>query len=97
MNNLLQRLHKALGPILGGIILDVVDLATFGPIGLIIGPFLGAAIGFWIASIYDLSKTGKVITTLLSAIYCTIPFSEVLPLATLFTACVRFMKDEKER
>jgi hypothetical protein len=46
----LRRLHRSIGPIAGGLILDLVDLATFGPIGLFGGWILGAAVGWWIAS-----------------------------------------------
>jgi hypothetical protein len=32
-----KRLNKALGPVMAGFIIDVVDFATFGPIGLVLG------------------------------------------------------------
>ena len=41
ISKLWQRYHKALFPILGGIILDCADLATYGPAGLYTGMIVG--------------------------------------------------------
>jgi uncharacterized protein YqgC (DUF456 family) len=93
---LLQRLHNAFGPIVGGLILDFVDLATFGPVGLILGPFLGGVVGWWIASIYKFSMVGRLVTVVLSAIYCTLPFTAVVPLGTIISATARFLRSDSE-
>ena len=58
------RLHRALGPILGGLLLDFTDLATYGPMG-ILGPFLGAAVVLWITSLYRFSVKTKIILAFL--------------------------------
>jgi len=89
---LLERLHRALGPLAGGIIIDFVDFATFGPIGLVLGPVLGGMAGWWVSSIYNFGTRGRVIVATLAAIYCTIPFTELLPLATLVAAVARFFE-----
>lgn len=96
MKHILNRLHKAFDPILGGLILDFVDLATFGPIGLILGPLLGALVGWWIASIYNFSKTGKILTVVLSGVYCTLPFTGIIPLGTIISAAARFLRYDSE-
>ena len=88
----LERTHRALGPLAAGIIIDVVDFATFGPIGLVLGPILGGLAGWWVSSIYHFRTRGRLIVAILAAIYCTIPFTELLPLATLVAAAARFFE-----
>lgn len=86
----LERLHRALGPLAGGIIIDCVDFATFGPVGLVLGPIAGGLAGWWVSSLYRFETRGRLIVALLAAIYCTIPFTELLPLATIVAACARY-------
>ncbi|MGQ0633305.1 MAG: hypothetical protein ACT4QC_01740 [Planctomycetaceae bacterium] len=88
----LERLHRALGPLAGGIIIDFVDFATFGPIGLVLGPVLGGLAGWWVSSIYQFGWRGRAVVATLAAVYCTIPFTELLPLATLVAAVARFFE-----
>lgn len=87
---LLVRLHRALGPLAGGIILDVVDLATFGPIGLAFGWLVGGLVGWWVSSIYGFSAKGRLAFALLCAVYITIPFTGLFPLATIISSVARF-------
>jgi hypothetical protein len=88
----LPRLHRAFGPIAGGLVLDLVDLATFGPIGLLGGWILGAGVGWWIGSIYGFSKEAKLTLAISAGIYCMIPFTEPLPIATIVSAIARFFE-----
>ena len=88
---LLWRLHRALGPILGGLLLDFTDLATFGPMG-ILGPVLGAAVVLWITSLYQFSVKTKIILAFLGGVYCTVPMTEPFPVATLVCAACRFFE-----
>lgn len=90
LRNLCLRLHRAVGPIAGGLILDLFDIATFGPLGLIIGPFIGGIVGWYIAKIYGFSKWTRRLWTIFAAIYCTIPFTALLPVATIISAIARF-------
>lgn len=86
---LIERLHRALGPLAGGILLDLADLSTFGPYGL--GGFvIGALVGWWTCSIYDLSRSTRFYLALLAGAYCLFPLTEFLPLATLLSALIRF-------
>lgn len=89
----MQRLHRALGPIAGGLVLDFVDLATLGPIGLIAGPFLGFAAAMWVCSVYNFSTSKKIWLSLLAGLYCTIPMTAPFPLATLTMALCRFFEN----
>lgn len=90
IRNLCLRLHRAVGPVAGGLILDVCDLATFGPFALILGPFIGGAVGWYIATIYGFSKWTRRLWTIFAAIYCSIPFTALLPVATVISAIARF-------
>lgn len=85
------RLHRALGPILGGLLLDFTDLATFGPMG-ILGPILGAAVVLWICSLYRFSVKTKIILAFLGGVYCMVPMTEPFPIATLVCAVCRFFE-----
>ncbi len=87
---LIYRLHRALGPLAGGIILDTMDLLTFGPIGLAGGFLLAMAIGWWVSGIYEFETRARLIFALLAGIYAAIPFTEVFPIATAISALARF-------
>lgn len=87
---LVERLHRALGPLAGGFILDFMDLVTFGPLGFYAGPLIGALIGWWITSIYRFSIPSRVLWAVLAALYCAIPGTEFIPVATLISALARF-------
>lgn len=92
----MRRIYRALGPIAGGLLLDAIDLATFGPIGLYAGWFIGLSLGWWIASIYEFGFYGKVIFATLAAIYLTLPMTEFVPLATAVSAIARFRDVPKD-
>ena len=95
--SLMERFYVAIFPILGGLILDFADLATFGPIGLYAGMIVGCTIGWLISGIYGFSKNGRVIFSLLAGIYCTIPGTFFLPLATFISAAARFREKPTPR
>ncbi len=81
-----RRAERAFGPLLGGVILDFMDLATFGPLGLVVG----AVVGFWICSIYRFPLKHKIIGALLAGWYCMMPFTRFIPMATMVGAYARF-------
>ena len=87
--SLIERLHRAFGPLAGGMLLDLVDLSTFGPYGL--GGFvIGTLVGWWICSIYNLKPATRLSIALLAGAYCLFPLTEFVPLATLISVYVRF-------
>jgi hypothetical protein len=90
-----QRLYFALGPIAGCMILDLADFLTFGPVGLVIGVPVGAAIGWWLGSLYAFKTQGRAVLAILSGIYCTIPFTELVPVATIVGGIARFYDPPK--
>ena len=91
------RLHRAFGPILAGVIIDAVDLATFGPIGLVLGLPIGGLAGYWMGTCLGLDRKACVLCALAAGIYCMIPFTEVVPLATLVGAYARFRETANEK
>lgn len=86
---LIERLHRAFGPLVGGMILDLVDLSSFGPLG-IGGFFVGGLTGWWICSIYNVATSTRLTLALLAGIYCLFPLTEFIPVATLISAFIRF-------
>ena len=91
----LSRVNRALGPIFAGMILDSVDLVTFGPVGLLLGLPVGAAAGYWLGRSMRLDHKSSLICAAAAAVYCTIPGTELLPLGTLVGALVRFEESGK--
>jgi hypothetical protein len=90
-----RRASRAFGPVVAGMILDVVDLATFGPIGLFLGLPLGGLAGYWLGSALGLSRKARLGCALAGGVYCTIPGTEFIPLGTLVGAFARFRESGK--
>ena len=86
----IARLNNAMGPIAAGVIIDMIDIITFGPVGLVLGVPIGAAAGYWLGQSMNLRTNQCLMCALAAGIYCTIPFTELLPLGTLVGAIVRF-------
>ena len=85
-----ERLLRSFGPLAGGYLLDLMDLATFGPVGFYLGPVLGGLLGWWLATVYRFGVLGQSVMTFITALYCVLPGTELLPLATIVLALVRF-------
>ena len=90
MTTFFKRLHRTLGPLAGGLLLDTLDLATFGPFGIYAGWFIGLAVGWWMALLYDFRPSTRFLFASLAAIYLTLPMTEFIPVATLISAFARF-------
>lgn len=91
-----ERLLRSFGPLAGGILLDVVDLATFGAWGFYLGPIIGGLLGWWLAQVYGFGVLGQCMLILVVAVYCALPATELVPLATLVFALVRFAESKKK-
>ena len=87
-----RRVERAVGPVAAGLILDFVDLGTFGPVGLVAGALIGGAVGWYLARALDMPPRWRPAAVLLAAIYCTLPFTEFIPAATLVGALARYAK-----
>ena len=85
-----RRLNRAFGPVVAGLILDLVDFATFGPLGFFLGIPVGLAAGYWLGTCLGLERKHSVWIAMAAAIYCTMPGTEFIPLGTLVGAFARF-------
>ena len=96
MRSLLARVYYALGPLAAGIMLDVLDLATFGPVGIALGAVVGGYAGWVIGEFEGLSRNGRITLACCAAIYMMIPTTEPLPIATAFSLVARFIKGPRK-
>jgi hypothetical protein len=94
--SIFARLNNAIAPLAGGILIDTLDIATFGPVGLYFGLFIGFAAGWWITSVYRFEKKTKLIWSLLAGIYCMTPGTAFFPLATVISVIGRFSQTPKQ-
>ena len=79
----------AIGPVLAGMIIDVLDIATFGATGLYIGFLLGAPAGWYLARRMGLDPKRAFLAAIVCGVYCTIPFTSPIPVATLIGVWAR--------
>jgi hypothetical protein len=89
-----DRLHYALGPLAGGIIIDVADVISAGPVGPLGGMLIGMPVGWYVASMYGFQTPSRLLIATLSGVYCLIPRTELIPLATMISACSRFFAED---
>lgn len=77
-------------PLLVGLLIDVVDLLSFGPQGLVTGLLVGAPLAWWGASMWGASRGVRLTAAIAGMLYCLVPGTELLPLATLLQVITRF-------
>lgn len=70
---------------MAGAILDMLDLLTFGPIGLWLGMAIGGLAGWWLAPTLGFRAERRWLCALLAGVYCTLPVTSFIPAATLLT------------
>ena len=75
--------QQIIRPIFAALAIDLLDLATFGPLGLYVGMILGAAVGFWLTPLLGFPPHRRWLSALATGVYCTLPLTGLLPLATL--------------
>lgn len=93
----LRRANRILGPVIAGMIIDLVDFATFGPVGLVLGFPFGGLAGYWMGRALGFGARGSMWCGIASGVYCTIPGTEFIPLATIVGACARFNEPARGR
>ena len=87
-----QRLNRAIGPLMAGMLIDLFDVVTLGPMGVFLGVPIGGFAGYWLGKCLGLSNRGCLGCAAAAAIYCSVPFTEFVPLGSLIGAYVRFME-----
>ena len=74
-----------LTPVLAGLLVDIADLVTFGPLGTWLGFALGALVAWQLAPRFGLADRPW-LPSLLAGLYCMTPGTALMPLATLITS-----------
>ena len=87
-----KRLVHALSPVIAGLIIDMVDAGTFGPIGLRLGLPIGGLAGYWLAGPMGFRGKRRLYVALAAGLYCWLPMTSVVPLGTLLGVLARFRK-----
>lgn len=75
--------------ILIGLLLDFLDLRTFGPLGPA-GFILGVGTAFVLLGLMDVPMRKRALISLGAGVYCLLPGTEALPLGTLLGALLKF-------
>ncbi len=81
-----RQVHRALGPVLAGVLVDVVDAATVTPL---LGLGLGLPVGYYLARQLGLERGSALRMAAVVGLYCGVPGTLGLPLGTLVGAFVR--------
>ena len=82
-------------PIAAALAIDLADFATAGPLGLLTGLFVGASLTTVVALLSGARPRRAFGLGLLGAIYCALPLTEPIPLATMLTALHGFLLRRK--
>ena len=90
LTGFIQRLLFALSPLGAGIVLDLLDAATFGPIGIGCGVLVGGLAGWYLGKFEGLDPNLRFALALCAAAYMTVPFTEAIPAATVLLFLARF-------
>lgn len=72
-------------PILAALAIDLADLAMIGPTGIVAGFFVGFALTCMLTLATGVSRRRVLVLSLLAGIYCMLPFTDLVPLATMLT------------
>ena len=75
-------MKKALLPILSGLLIDVIDFATFGPLGIYTGFVLGAAAAYFLCRLQDIAPRQSLYVAVAAGLYCMTPLTEFIPVGT---------------
>ena len=87
---------RIFGPMLAGLLIDAVDLITFGSIGIYAGMFVGGAVGYWLAPALGFPPKGRWLSALMTGIYCTMPITGFIPAATIAAGLSRALFREDD-
>jgi hypothetical protein len=88
------RLRRIFGPIVAGFVIDLLDFATFGPLGLWSGLLVGGLVGWWLAPELGFPRHRRGLAALLTGVYCMLPMTGLMPLATIVAGLVQLFDRE---
>ena len=69
-------------PFAMGMLIDMADVLTFGPVGLRFGLVIGGILGWVLAIVLGFPPRYRWLAIALSGIYCALPGTAVFPLGT---------------
>ena len=95
MKQVLARVYYAIGPIGAGAVLDILDVATYGPVGLLIGGLVGGLAGWVLADCEGLGPKTRNICVAAAAVYMTIPLTEPIPVGTTLGVLSRLFRQPR--
>lgn len=70
-------------PVVAGALLDLLDLATWGPVGLWVGLAAGGLAGWMLAPLLGWQGRSRWLGALGAGLYCMLPVTSILPLGTV--------------
>ncbi|MCB1045319.1 MAG: hypothetical protein KDC35_20425 [Acidobacteria bacterium] len=70
-------------PILVGMVVDMLDLATLGPLGVMWGWLIGGVGTYVVATLNKVPPKPKLFWSVVVGLYCSIPGTSFLPVATV--------------
>jgi hypothetical protein len=85
-----RRFVEAFGPLAAGVLIDGADFVTFGPIGIMFGMLVGGTLAYVLTSVYRLPVWQRLLWAVGTGVYCAMPRTEFVPVATLVAAVTRF-------
>ena len=85
---------RFLAPIAAGLLLDAIDLMTFGPVGLWTGLAIGGSAGWLLSPYLGFSERHRWLCALFAGVYCTLPFTSFVPLAGVLATAANFLRVE---
>ncbi len=91
-----DRMKQIFGPLLAGLAIDLIDLATFGPVGIYTGLLIGGTVGYLLAPHLGFERRSWWISALLTGVYCTLPLTAFIPAATFAAIASRLLSAAPE-
>lgn len=82
---LVDRRKPGWAPVAAAVAIDLADLAMVGPLGLVAGLFVGFALTLLLARASGASWSRALGLGVLGGIYCMLPVTDLVPLATCLT------------
>ncbi len=83
-------------PVIIGVLLDLVDFFTAGPVGFTFGFILGGGVTWLLLTLANYPREKRLWISLLAGIYCTSPLTEFLPLGTLLGTFISYRQTHKK-
>lgn len=86
-----ERAKEALDPVAAGLVVDLLDAVTRGPLTPL--GLLGLPLGYWVGRQAGLAPRRAALLGLGIAVYCALPITAWMPLGTLTGIYLRFWRD----